>query len=502
MLNSKEIIVDKTNTEMIHTGARNRIYARAASLLLATMVAFGAAGCGKTAKEQGKIETENSLEASTGNVQEAQEEKEAPGSNTKKADSADTAADKNQKVPSGRSAASGNGSQDTGKNKPSGQAGNEGQAAGKNKSSGSSGNKSSSRSASSDNRKTVNDNRRTVNDNSRTIVEKNYYTDNYYVENNHAENSNAEVQVQQQNITQVQQVAENTEVTNYDVDVTDIDEDYNIDVTDTEEEYYIDVNTDSDENMTAGENEDDTEETEEYIAKEEETEPIEAEDPYAGIIDISTEDMLSLLTDGYWIGGMHQAQVLEFTTDGRIYEVGVGVNQNGEWTFLKQDKIEYGTYDVDHDVLTIYLDGGKRVTLKYVDSASGYEALETEDAGSRWSQTAEEMSVFDNRFFYETAYVYNGSGDDVRCLGHLGQVHFEDGENTEACDGEGLGDEETYEYEDEAAYYDNADNGYTEYSDNYYEDLSDEDASYEEVSYGDASEGTEYLEEYEEGSEW
>ena len=153
MLNSKEIIVDKTNTEMIHTGARNRIYARAASLLLATMVAFGAAGCGKTAKEQGKIETENSLEASTGNVQEAQEEKEAPGSNTKKADSADTAADKNQKVPSGRSAASGNGSQDTGKNKPSGQAGNEGQAAGKNKSSGSSGNKSSSRSASSDNRK-------------------------------------------------------------------------------------------------------------------------------------------------------------------------------------------------------------------------------------------------------------------------------------------------------------------------------------------------------------
>ena len=173
--------------------------------------------------------------------------------------------------------------------------------------------------------------------------------------------------------------------------------------------------------------------------------------------------MLSVLRDGYWIGGMHQSEIFRFGEDGVIYNVGVALRENGEWTYRFDEERAVGTYEADQGIMKVFYEGSDPVTLKYVGTEDGYAAAETEEARDSWSGTVEEMKVFGDIFFYETAYRNTDTASDIHSFGHIGQVGLE---NTE---------DDTIEYGD--------------YEDGSYEEIDYEDVETVDGEAADSADG-------------
>lgn len=409
----------------------NKNCGRAAAIVLATVMAFGTVGCGKVAEKQGSVKAEISTQDVEAKSEISSGTKNKPkktGTDSGKGDDSSASKEKaDTEAPTTKS------------NKTR-------TAAPMDKSR-----------ENTNNNKTVNDHSHT--DNSKTTVENNYYLSNNYL---------------QKNVAQVVQSVDYTQTTNNtenDIDVTnngDIYEDHSENYEDanpTEGETAEDSNLENkNEEIDNNKEAEDNEDTDFNEGEEDFEETDETEDPYAGIVDITTEDMLCKLYDGYWISGMNQAQVIEFGDDGVVYEVGYAMWDGNEWSYQGSERAEFGTYDVDRGILHVYYYNDGEVTLKYVDADNGYDALESDDARENWDDTCQNMSAFENKFFYETAYQYGESDEYVHCISHVGWIELESSEVEEKVDGNSY--EEDYEEEaytgDEINDYEYSGTDYTE----------------------------------------
>lgn len=66
-------------------------------------------------------------------------------------------------------------------------------------------------------------------------------------------------------------------------------------------------------------------------------------DPYEGTVDISTEEMLSTLRDGYWIGGMIDGEMLLFT-ENEIVMCNIGDSKVFRYDSRKLEQISEDDY--------------------------------------------------------------------------------------------------------------------------------------------------------------
>ena len=206
----------------------------------------------------------------------------------------------------------------------------------------------------------------------------------------------------------------------------------------------------------------------------------------AGLVDITTNEMRNDLTDGYWLSGMHQAQVFRFDSDGSVYYAGTAAMENGEWVYYLEDEIRDGYYDVDGSTVTMHGDSGSSSTFKYVYMDGGYDALETDDARSQWNYAVQDMSSIDDKMLYETGFVADDDySPDVACYVHVGHIESSSGDE-EAYDDGGYADDE-YANDD----YVNGDYVNGGYADDFNEEFTEELNPQAEYDQGDDSDWAE-----------